>query len=420
MNATAVCDHQARSLLPWTEAAARIQALAKPIVGEESVPLLEAVGRVLAAPVRSVVPLPRFDHAAMDGYAVNTSHLAGPPPYRLPVHMRITAGTVPLPPGTSGAVRIFTGAPLPEGFDAVVPQERTRCEPDHVILEDLPSAGWNVRRLGEDISPGTEVLPAEAVVDARHVAVAAAIGASTLCVRRRLRVAVFSTGDELAQPRHGLRPGSIFDSNRPMLEALLTRYPVTVTDLGTFSDAREVLRDAVLEAARGHDLLVSTGGVSVGEEDYVARLIAALCKPFELLRIAIKPGKPVAAGRLGDAVWLGLPGNPFAALVAFLVLGRPVLARLSGRTAATPLPGRAALAAFHYARKAGSDEFLPAQIIGYDPGGVPIVGRTGGGGSARLHPLILADGLVMIDRRDGGVMPGGGVTFCPFVELLSP
>lgn len=272
MNAAAVCEAKGGSLLALPEAVARVQALAKPIVGEESVSWIEAVGRVLTAPVESAVFLPPFNHAAMDGYAVNTDHLTGPPPYRLPVRMRITAGGLPSPSAESGAVRIFTSAPLPKGFDAVVPQECCRCEPDHVVFEDLPSAGWNVRRAGEDISPGIEALPAEAVVDARHVAIAAAIGASTLCVRRRLRVAVFSTGDELARrPGHRLRPGSIFDKNGPMIQTLLARRPVTVTDLGTFSDARAALREVVLDAARDHDLLVSTGGVSVGDEDNVGR-----------------------------------------------------------------------------------------------------------------------------------------------------
>ncbi len=410
-----------RGLLSPDEAVARVEALAHPIREAENVPLNEAVGRLAADPVVTDVPLPLFDHAAMDGYAVNTAHLIGDPPYRLPISRHAAAGD-PAEPVTDApvAVRILTGAPVAAGLNAVVMQETCRREASSVLLFERPRTGQNIRRRGEDVGERQQVIPADALIDARHVALAAACGINALNVRRRVRAAVLSTGNELLEPGAPVTPGRIFDSNRHMLAAMLRCKPwLEVCDLGVVRDDPEAITTTLRDAARHHDLIVSTGGVSVGDEDHLSQVIRSLCQRSEILKIAIKPGKPAAAGSLGRAVVLALPGNPFSAFVTFVLLGAPVLAALS-RIGQPAIPWQSGAVAFEDGKQRSRDEFVPVAIDGYDTCGRPWLHRLGTGGSARLLPLAQADGLAVLPASSAGSVLGDVVRFMSFAHAFPP
>lgn len=411
-----------RSLLSLAEAQTHVRAFVTPIAGVECVPLAAATGRVLAQPVKAVVPLPVFDNAAVDGYAVATRALGDrSPPFTLPLLNRVVAGeSAPDITPTTGTVRIFTGAAMPAGFDAVVMQEHCRALPDRVIVTVQPTPGLSVRYRGEDVASGDDLLTAGVRLDARHVALAAAVGLPELWVQRRLRAAVFSTGNELRAAGSPLPPATIFDSNRPMVASLLCAACAVVTDLGILPDDPHRLASVVREAGQEHDLIVSTGAVSVGDEDHVGRLIASECRRRERLWMAIKPGKPAMLGEIGNAAWLALPGNAFAAFVAFLVLGRPAVQALTGqRPVAAPFGGPAR-AAFQWQRKTGRDEFFPVRHVGHDADGLPLVEKLGRGGSARLRPLVEGDGVAMVGAEVARVVPGDRLTYLTFAGALCP
>jgi molybdopterin molybdotransferase len=409
-------------LIALADAVARITALARPIDDIEHIPLADASGRVLAHAIAAPIALPVFDNSAMDGFAVATAALAGSCPYRLPVVARTTAGDAPgAAIGMAGAVRIFTGAPLPPGVDAVVMQEDCDIEGvgegASVVIHRAVTPGLNIRRHGEDVTEGTTVLAAGTVVDARHIAITAALGLATLPVRRRTRVALLSTGNELRNAGESLPPGAIYESNRPMLGALLRRRAHAVTDLGACRDEPDTLAALLLAASRDHDVILTSGGVSVGEEDHLPAVLHRLCQRVENLKIGIKPGKPAAAGRLGDAVILALPGNPFSALVSFLMLAVPLLARVGG---AIPSPFRAtpAVAAFADTNARARDEFIPVRIDGHDPLGRPRLICSGPGGSHRLSPLLTADGLTLLPKAAHPITPGDPLAFYSFAGIL--
>jgi molybdopterin molybdotransferase len=403
------------------EAQARVRALTRPISGVDRVPLNEAVGRILARRVRAAVPLPTFDNAAVDGYALASAALAGRrSPIRLPVVDRIAAGEASAPlASTRGAVRIFTGAPVPAGFDAVVMQERCRIEGEHIILDERPMTGLNVRLGGEDVVAGAEILTRGIRLDARHLALAAAVGVSELVVRRRLRAAVLSTGNELRPAGQPLPPATIYDSNRPMIAALLAAAGAEVVDLGGVADDPWSLARVVGEAAATSDVILSTGGISVGDEDHVIRVMTGICSVRERLMMAVKPGKPAAIGRVGDAIWLALPGNAFAAFVAFHILARPMIETLLARADAGAPFGCLATAAFRWQRTTGRDEFFPVRRVGRDADGRPLIEKLGRGGSARLRPLVEGDGLAKVDADVAEVCPGSRLTYMTFAEALS-
>lgn len=413
-----VCETRS-PLLNIDAAQARIRALVCPIVDAEPVPIAQAAGRILARSVRASLPLPVFDHAAVDGYAIATRQIAGiEPPFTLPIGHRITAGEAPPSSPTDCALRIFTGAPLPVGFDAVVMQEDCRVTGHRVAIGKHPAPGLNIRRSGEDVAAGETILSAGTRIDARHVALAAAVGAAELWVQRRLRAAVFSTGNELRAPGVALPPASIYDSNRPMIAALLTAAGFAVTDLGILPDHQAHLAKAIGKAAGQHDLLVSTGGVSVGDEDHIGRVMAAQCQYHERLWMAVKPGKPALFGQIEGTPWLGLPGNALAAFVAFLILGRSAVRALRGQKGwGSPL-GCPATAAFPWRRKTGRDEFFPVRHVGFDVDGRPLVERLGRGGSARLRPLAAGDGLAMVAADVAEVQPNSRLTYLAFAEAF--
>jgi molybdopterin molybdotransferase len=313
-------------MLTVEEARARLLSQAVALTDSETVPTLQALGRVLARPVVSAIAVPPLDASQMDGYALRAADVPVTPT-ALAVSQRIAAGHVgaTLTPGT--AARIFTGAPLPVGADAIVMQEATRTEGDRVIVDEVPLAGQWIRRAGSDIAIGQQVIGAGERLQAPQLGLASSVGCTDLQVMRRLRVALFSTGDELVLPGQPLPPGGIYNSNRTMFGALLQSLGCEVLDLGIVPDNLAATRAAFVRAAERADLIVTSGGVSVGEEDHVKPAVQAE-GALDLWQVAMKPGKPLAFGAVRSVPFIGLPGNPVSSFVTFLLFARPfILAR---------------------------------------------------------------------------------------------
>ncbi|MET7246664.1 gephyrin-like molybdotransferase Glp [Methylobacterium sp. EM32] len=394
-------------LLSVDEAAALVAERLPVLAGIETVPLIEADGRIAGADVRAGLDLPPFDNSAVDGYAVRFSDLAAGAETVLPVRGRLPAGAAPGRDALAGsALRIFTGAPMPPGADTVFMQEDVRREGDAVALPTGLKPGANRRRAGEDVASGSLVIPAGRRLTPPDLALAAATGHAALAVRRRLRVAVFSTGDELAEPGAPLRPGAIHDSNRVLLVALLRRLGAAVTDLGILRDDPALLPGRLRAAADGHDLILTSGGVSTGEEDHVKAAVEAVGR-LVFWRLAIKPGRPVAMGLIGDAAFVGLPGNPVAVYVTLLVVVRPLLARLGGGVLDAP-PSEPARAAFRYAKKAGRREYVRVSLRRGADGAVEAV-KFPRDGAGILSSLTGSDGLAELPEAVTGVEEGDRV-----------
>jgi len=405
--------------MPLDEAVAQLLARAQPCLPVESVSTFEADGRVLAQAVVSPLTVPPHDNSAMDGYAVRAADCAAPGA-ELPVSQRIAAGHVgaPLAPGT--AARIFTGAPIPPGADAVVMQENTTAFANdggglgRVRIQTAPAVGDCIRRAGEDVRLGSMVLAAGERLTPAALGLAASVGCAQLQVARRPRVALLATGDELAMPGdvppEAMKPGAIYNSNRFFLRALLARLGCQVQDLGLVPDRLDATQAALRQAAACSDVIVTTGGVSVGEEDYIKAAVQAL-GTLELWSLSIKPGKPFAYGRIGGAHLCGLPGNPVSSFVTFLLLARPFLLRLQG--AAQTAPRAVTLrAASSWPRPGGRREFLRARIDA--AGALELFPNQGSG---VLTSAVWGEGL--IDLPPGATFQAGdAVRFIPFAQLL--
>jgi len=374
----------------------------------ESLATEDALGRVLAQPLRASLNVPPADNSAMDGYALRTADVpeAGT---SLSVSQRIIAGATgdALAPGT--VARIFTGAPIPPGCDAVVMQENTQLDGERVRINERPTAGQNIRRAGEDIAAGNDVLAAGSVLGPAALGLAASLGESRLQVRRRLRVAIFFTGNELVMPGEPLGPGQIYNSNRFVLRALLAQLGCEFTDLGIVRDSLDETRQALRRAADGHDLVLTCGGVSVGEEDHVKAAVEAEGE-LALWKIAIKPGKPLAFGRVGQADFIGLPGNPVSAFVTFLTLVCPYILKRQGRTD-TAWQATEHVAAFDWPRPDSRREFLRARLNA--EGCVETHPRQGSG---VLSACAWADGFVDLAPRQQ-VKAGDSVRYLAFSDL---
>ena len=376
----------------------------------ESVAVTAALGRVLAAPQTSAITVPPLDNSAMDGYAVRVTDVpvAG---VRLPVSQRIPAGAVgePLQPGT--AARIFTGAPVPPGADAVLMQEYCYAEGDEVVINALPRPGENIRRAGEDIEAGSQVLAAGARIGEAEMGLAASVGLAELPVFRRLRVACFFTGDELVTPGEPLAPGQIYNSNRYTLSGLVNGLGCELIDLGIVPDTLEATEAALAGAASVADVVITSGGVSVGEADYVKAAVEKLGR-VEMWKVAMKPGKPLVYGRVDDADFIGLPGNPVSAFVTFCLFVRPFLLTRMG---ASEVLYRAfpVKADFAWTKPGARREFLRARIE--ETGSATIYPNQSSG---VLTSCAWADGLIDIEIAQT-VQPGDWVRFIPFSELLS-
>jgi molybdopterin molybdotransferase len=396
-------------MLSVEEALARLLAQAHPIIDAESVPTASAHGRVLAQPVVAGVDVPPMDNSQMDGYALRCADVpaAGA---TLRVTQRIAAGHPgqPLEPGT--AARIFTGAPVPPGADAIVMQEATSATGDQVTINEMPKAGAWIRRAGSDVQRGSTILDAGHRLRPQDCGLAASVGVARLTVVRRPRVAVFFTGDELVMPGEPLPPGRIYNSNRFVLRGLLERLGCQVIDLGIVPDDYERTRRTFVEAAARADIIVTSGGVSVGEEDHVKPAVQAE-GTLDLWQIAMKPGKPLAFGAVAGVPFIGLPGNPVSSLVTFLLFARPFILRRQGVADVAPkvLPLRAD---FDWPRPDKRREFLRVRVNA--DGGLDIFANQNSG---VLTSTSWADGLVD-HPANSTIARGQTVRYLPFAELL--
>lgn len=391
--------------------ASRIPALA----GAEHVPLAAALGRVLAEDLRAPLPLPPFFNSAVDGYAFRHADLAPAARSLLQFEGRVAAGHSagrPLPPGT--ASRIFTGAPMPPGADTVVMQEDAEATAAGVWVPPGLKRGANARPAGEDVAQGALALPAGRRLRAPEVGLAAALGCASLAVARRVRVGVFSTGDELATPGMPLGAAQTYDSNRFTLLAMLARLPVEATDLGILPDRADATAAALRGAAGAHDLLLTSGGVSTGEEDHVR---AAIEQGGRLVfwRLAVKPGRPAAMGVVAGTPVVGLPGNPVAAVVTFLHLARPLVLRLAG-AAAEPLARFPAQAGFSYRKKVGRREYVRVRLAPGTP--LPVATKFEREGAGLLTSLTESDAFAELPEEVLAVAPGDAVQVLPFAALF--
>ena len=394
-------------LLTIPQACARAIMYVRRLHASEAVMVLDAAGRTLAEPVVARLAMPPFTQSAMDGYALAAGK-GIPPGSRLDVVDRIAAGSVGRRLVQGETSRLFTGAPLPDGADAVIMQEHVEREGSAVILRRPIRAGDNIRHRGEDIEPLEPLLEVGDRLDARHIALLAAQGIKRVDVRIRPRVAVISTGDELRQPGLGLEAAAIYDSNRPMLLALIAQAGLVAIDGGWVPDDAGHLAARMKHLAADADLVITSGGASVGEEDHALAALRQAGGQGETLKIALKPGKPAVVGSIGAAAYLGLPGNPVSSLVSWLILGHAMVSALEGRPSRRRL-GYPMTSRSRFDRRPGRSEFVPARLV--DDGGVEILGR---GGSARLRPLVQADGLAEIMAENAGVQPGDTVLFHPF------
>jgi len=402
-------------LMSVDEAVGLITARVTAVREIETVSLGEADGRVLARDIAAPLPLPPFTNSAVDGYAVQARDLPREGERAFPVAGRIAAGASAQAAEPGHAVRIFTGAPMPQGTDTVFMQEDVRIDENgRVVLPAGLKAGANVRPAGEDIPERFVALKAGQRLRPQDVALGAAFGRTQLDVTRRIRVAVFSTGDELASPGAPRQPAQLFDSNRFMLMAMLKRLGCEVSDLGILGDERAPLADALKQVAGGHDLLLTTGGVSTGEEDHVKASVESVGS-LVLWRMAIKPGRPVAMGIIGGTPFIGLPGNPVASFVTFVHVVRPTVLALSGASAAdlVPMPVRAA---FSYKKKIGRREYVRVTLRKAADGALEAI-KFPREGAGLLSSLVDTDGLVELGETVTKVEPGQSVGFLGYANL---
>src|SRR4051812_14273028 len=399
------------------EAVAIITARGRAVQDVESVDLRHADGRILAAGISAPLPLPPFTNSAVDGYAVRSGDLSGDAEQTFAIAGRVQAGAsaqAPVKPGH--AMRIFTGAPMPEGADTVFMQEDVRLdEMGRVVLPTGLKAGANVRPAGEDIAAGTQALPLGLRLRPQDVALAAAFGLTQIEARRRIRVAVFSTGNELVSPGAPRGPAQLFDSNRFMLMAMLVRLGCDVSDLGILRDDRASLAHGLKKVAGSHDLILTTGGVSTGEEDHVKAGVEDV-GTLVLWRMAIKPGRPVAMGIIDGTPFIGLPGNPVASFVTFIHVVRPTVLALAGATQQplTPMPVRAA---FTYKKKIARREYVRVNLRKADDGALEAV-KFPREGAGLLSSLVDTDGLVELGEEITQVQPGQMVGFLAYAGLV--
>lgn len=404
-------------LMSVDEAVAIITARVSAISGTENVALSDADGRVLASDLKATLALPPFTNSAVDGYAVRSADVPRDGEITVPVAGRVQAGaaaSAAIRPGH--AMRIFTGAPMPSGADTVFMQEDVRIdETGSVVLPSGLKAGANVRPIGEDLTEGQIALPQGRQLRPQDIALIAAFGLTHVGVRRRLRVAVFSTGNEVVSPGMTRGDAQLFDSNRFMLSAMLKRLGCEAYDLGILRDDRISLAAALKKAAAEHDLILTSGGVSTGEEDHVKASVESIGK-LVLWRMAIKPGRPVAMGVIDGTPFIGLPGNPVASFVTFTYVVRPTVLALSGTSQTTfiPTPVRAA---FTYKKKAGRREYVRVNLRNRKDGSFDAI-KFPREGAGLLSSLVDTDGLVELAEDITSIEPGQTVPFLGYSSLF--
>jgi molybdopterin molybdotransferase len=386
-----------------------------PVEGVEAVALRNAAGRTLAQDITAPIAVPGFDNSAVDGYAVRFDDLDSTAETVLHCVDRIAAGHDPAAALTPGvAARIFTGAALPAGADVVIMQEDCRRDGDRVTIRPGIRRGANTRRAGEDIALGSVALAAGRRIGPAELGLLAALGFAQVPMRRRLRVALLSTGDEVREPGTALAGRQIFDANRFMLAGLLERLGAEVDDRGIVPDDPTALADALRQAADENDLIITSGGVSTGEEDHIRTAIANHGSLY-FWRLAIKPGRPVAMGQIGSTPLAGLPGNPVAALLTFALVARPMIEALSGTTPHLAQRFRV-LADFDYRKKTGRREYVRASLERAP--GLARARRYAKEGAGMLTSLTETDGLVELGEDTTRIQPGAEVDFVPYSELI--
>jgi len=419
-------------MLSTADALATLLGAARAVEGAETLPTLEALNRVLAVDVVSPLDVPPMDTSAMDGYAVRVAELSQGE-RRLPVSQRIPAGHAPQPLAAGTAARIFTGATVPPGADAIVMQEQAETSGDEVEILHTPKAGEWITRQGADIRSGSVILPAGTRLTPQALGLAASVGCATLAVARRVKVAVFFTGDELTMPGEPLKPGAIYNSNRFTLRGLLENLGCEVSDYGIVPDRLDATRATLRDAAQAHDLILTCGGVSVGEEDHVKPAVEAEGR-LSMWQIAMKPGKPLAFGavrragdgsaasaahpsdpstaQIGETFFIGLPGNPVSSFVTFLLFVRPFVLRLAGVRTVTPR-ALSLRADFSQSKADRRNEFLRARVN--PAGGLDLFPNQS---SAVLTSTVWGDGLID-NPPNHTISAGETVRFIPFSELLN-
>src|SRR3954463_1875226 len=403
-------------LMSVDEAVGIIAARVTPVPEVETVSLAQADGRIPATDIPPPLPLPPFTNSAVDGYAVRSRDLAADADTTFAVVGRVEAGSAAdaIEPGR--AVRVFTGAPMPDGADTVFMQEDVRLDQQgRVLLPAGLTAGANVRAAGEDIRLGAAALAAGQRLRPQHVGLAAAFGLTELAVRRRIRVALFSTGNELVTPGAPRAGAQLFDSNRFMLMAMLGRLGCEVSALGILRDERASLAQGLVKVAGSHDLILTTGGVSTGEEDHVKAAVESVGR-LVLWRMAIKPGRPVAMGIIGGTPLIGLPGNPVATFVTFVHVVRPTVLALAGaaQQPIVPMPVRAA---FSYKKKISRREYVRANLRRAEDGALEAT-KFPREGAGLLSSLVETDGLVELGEEIRKVEPGQTVGFLGYASLM--
>lgn len=402
------------AMLTMEAALDKLLAAARPMLETENVDTIQALGRVLAAPVVSSINVPPLDNSAMDGYAVTCADFAKGIPLSLPVSQRIPAGKVGEPLMAGTAARIFTGAPIPPGADAVVMQEDCTVEGDIIVVNRMPKLGDHIRRAGDDIRTGMEILASGTRLGPAEIGLAASVGAALLPVFRRLRVAAFYTGDEIVMPGEALQPGQIYNSNRFTLTGLLEGLGCEVRDFGIVPDDFDATVRVLEQAALQSDLIITSGGVSVGEEDHVKAAVEKVGR-IDMWRIAIKPGKPLAYGLVGETPFIGLPGNPVSSFVTFCLFVRPFIRRSQGIAQVLPKSFNVR-AEFDWAKPGKRREFTRARLD-VAPDGAPTATLFPNQSSGVLTSMAWADGLVDIPV-DSTIARGQAVRFIPFSELV--
>ena len=409
------CGHDGPAL-PLSEALDRVLAAVAPVSDSERLPIRQALGRVLAIDVRSTINVPAHDNSAMDGYALRSADV----PEAGPLKLRLIGAAFAGRPfdgrvGKDECVRIMTGAPLPEGADTVVMQERVSADNDRVLVNTLPAHGANVRLAGEDIQAGDVALSAGVQLQPAHIGLLASIGFAEADVLRRPRVAFFSTGDELCEVGTPTQPGQIYDSNRYTLFGMLQRLGTEIVDLGVIRDRPDELEAGLRHAAEDADLIVTSGGVSVGEADYLVEIFDRLGQ-IDFWSVALKPGRPTVFGTLGNALYFGLPGNPVSVMATFYQLARPAILKLSGLGPQVPVLIRATSTAT-IKTKVGRSEFLRG-LLSRDQKGQYRVTKTGHQGSGILSSMTQANCFILVPEHAEVIEAGSEIDVQPFEALV--
>lgn len=402
-------DLGAARLMSMEDALSSIQCEVRPIQRLETVPLACAVGRVLAQPIRALGMTPPFDNSAMDGFALNTQDLQGKGPWTLSVQERVAAGQMPIAPLQPGHVaQVFTGAPIPAGADAVVMQEAVRCSGAEVMISRKPTTGTHLRRAGEDMKPGQIIVPSGRYLSPRDIAACAGAGHSELSVTGQLRIALVVTGDEVQRAGASRDGAQIWDINTPMLSAAMARADLDLCEICTAADTRSDLQAQLAHLSNRVDLIVTTGGVSVGEEDHVKPALLDAGGRIHFSGVAIKPGKPISFGHINGALWLGLPGNPLSALLTWHVFGQALCDALSGVTVPKAAPRRVTLSR-PLTHKPGRCELRLAKLRPDNT--VDFADKTQSGQVSNLPQM---DGVLVIPAQAQDLPKGAQIAFQPF------